>query len=111
MIEFLRTLPMSVWELMDDWFESAPLKAAVAAGGIQDFQQGPRSGGTGYVLLHHLVGAPAGSVRGRVPWRSGPAAFTEAAERAAPRARDAVPASAPPPPGQRAVGPLARGRR
>ena len=83
MIEFLRTLPLSVWELLDDWFESAPLKAAVAPGGIQDHQQGPRSGGTGFVLLHHLVGAPAGSVRGRVPWREGPDAFTAAAERAA----------------------------
>ena len=86
MIEFLRTLPMSVWELLDDWFESAPLKAAVAPGGIQDFQQGPRSGGTGFVLLHYLVGAAAGSVRGRVPWRAGPAAFTNAAEQAARRA-------------------------
>jgi phytoene dehydrogenase-like protein len=50
---------------------------------VQDFQQGPRSGGTGFVLLHHLVGAPAGSVRGRVPWRTGPGAFTDAAEKAA----------------------------
>jgi phytoene dehydrogenase-like protein len=83
MIEFLRTLPLSVWELLDDWFESAPLKAAVAAGGIQDHRQGPRSGGTGFVLLHYLVGAPQGSVRGRLPWRGGPGAFTDAAERAA----------------------------
>ena len=85
MIEFLRTLPMSVWELADDWFETAALKAAVATGGIPDHAQGPRSGGTGFVLLHHLVGAPAGSVRGRVPWRAGPAAFTTAAEQAARR--------------------------
>ncbi len=83
MIEFLRTLPLSVWELLDDWFTSAPLKAAVAPGGILDHQQGPRSGGTGFVLLHHLVGAPAGAVRGRTPWRGGPEAFTLAAERAA----------------------------
>jgi phytoene dehydrogenase-like protein len=83
MIEFLRTLPLSVWELLDDWFECGPLKAAVAAGGIQDFQQGPRSGGTGFVLLHHLVGAQEGSVRGRVPWLAGPSAFTESAGRAA----------------------------
>jgi len=83
MVEFLRTLPMSVWELLDDWFENAPLKAAVAAGGIIDHQQGPRSGGTGFVLLHHLVGAPVGSVRGRLPWRDGPEAFTNAATRAA----------------------------
>ena len=87
MIEFLRTLPLSVWELLDDWFESGSLKAAVAPGSIQDHQQGPRSGGTGFVLLHHLVGAPAGSVRGRVPWRQGPGAFTAAAERAARAAR------------------------
>jgi len=85
MIEFLRTLPLSVWELLDDWFTCGPLKAAVAAGGIQDFQQGPRSGGTGFVLLHHLVGAAAGSVRGRVPWRNGPASFTDAAASAAQR--------------------------
>jgi phytoene dehydrogenase-like protein len=83
MIEFLRTLPLSAWELLDDWFACGPLKAAVAAGGIQDFKQGPRSGGTGYVLLHHLVGAPEGSVRGRVPWRAGPGAFTESVDRAA----------------------------
>jgi len=83
MVELLRTLPMSVWELLDDWFECGPLKAAVAAGGILDHQQGPRSGGTGFVLLHHLVGAPTGSVRGRLPWRDGPEAFTEAAVRAA----------------------------
>jgi phytoene dehydrogenase-like protein len=85
MVEFLRTLPLSVWELLDDWFECAPLKAAVAAGGIQDHRQGPRSGGTGFVLLHHLVGAPAGAVRGRAPWRGGPGAFADAAERAARR--------------------------
>jgi phytoene dehydrogenase-like protein len=83
MIEFLRTLPLSVWELADDWFEYAPLKPAIAATGIRDHQQGPRSGGTGFVLLHHLVGAPAGSVQGRVPSRAGPSAFTQAAERSA----------------------------
>jgi phytoene dehydrogenase-like protein len=85
MVEFLRTLPMGVWELADDWFEGAALKAAVASAGITDHQQGPRSGGTGFVLLHHLVGAPAGSLRGRPPWRAGPAAFTGAAELAARR--------------------------
>ena len=85
MIELLRTLPLSAWELLDDWFDCGPLKAAVAAGGIQDFQQGPRSGGTGFVLLHYLVGATPGSVRGRVPWLNGPAAFTESVASAAQR--------------------------
>jgi phytoene dehydrogenase-like protein len=85
MIEFLRVLPMSVWELLDDWFECAPLKAGVATGGIRDLQQGPRSGGTGFVLLHHLVGAPAGMIWGRSPWRAGSAAFSAAAEKLARR--------------------------
>ncbi|MGH7724057.1 MAG: phytoene desaturase family protein [Candidatus Eiseniibacteriota bacterium] len=94
MVELLRTLPMSVWELVDDWFENPSLKAAVAAGGILDHQQGPRSGGTGFVLLHHLVGTPAGSVRGRLPWRDGPEAFTDAALRAAQAAGVAIRTSA-----------------
>jgi phytoene dehydrogenase-like protein len=83
MIGLLRTLPMSAWELMDDTFETAPLKAAIAAGGMQDVRQGPRSGATSFALLHHLVGAPLGSVRGRVPHRGGPAAFSDAAAAAA----------------------------
>jgi phytoene dehydrogenase-like protein len=85
-IELLRTLPMSVWELLDDTFRSEPLKAAVAPGGVVDHAQGPRSGGTGFVLLHHLVGAPAGAVRSRAPWKDGPDTFTRVAESAAKRA-------------------------
>ena len=82
MIEFLRTLPLSVWELLDDTFECGPLKAAVATGGILDHPQGPRSGGTGFVLLHHLVGAPEGVVRGRAAWNGGAGAFLKTAEAA-----------------------------
>jgi hypothetical protein len=72
MIEFLRTLPLSVWELADDWFECAPLKAAIAATGIRDHQLGPRSGGTGFVLLHHLVGAPPVRFTGALHTGPGP---------------------------------------
>ena len=85
MTEFLRTLPLSVWELLDDGFECGPLKAAVATGGVQDHRQGPRSGATGFVLLHHLVGAPAGAVRGRAGFTQGIGAFTEAMREAAVR--------------------------
>jgi len=85
MLEFLRTLPLSVAELVEDWFACDPLKALIATGGIQHLQQGPRSGGTGFVLLHHLVGASAGAVRGRAPWQGGAGAFTRAAEQAANR--------------------------
>ena len=83
MVEFLRFLPLSSWGMAEDRFRWQPLQAAVAAGGVNGHQQGPRSGGTGFVLLHHLVGAPIGAVRGRAPFRSGPDAFMAAAERAA----------------------------
>lgn len=80
MIEFLRVMPMSVQELLDDEFEAEPLKALLAPGGILDLRQGPRSGGTGYVLLHHLAGAQPGVFRGRGAWRDGPGALVSALE-------------------------------
>ena len=80
MTELLRVLPMSVQDFADEWFESELVKAAIAAGGIRDIRQGPRSGGTSYVMLHYLVGAPAGSIRTRGWWRDGPDAFTVTAE-------------------------------
>jgi len=78
MVELLRVLPMSLQDLLDDWFENPLVKAAVGAGGVRDIRQGPRSGGTSFVLLHHLVGAPVGSIGARAWWREGPDAFTEA---------------------------------
>ncbi|MGH7559832.1 MAG: phytoene desaturase family protein [Gemmatimonadales bacterium] len=72
MIDLLRILPMPVEELLDEWFETEALKAAIASGGVQGIRQGPRSGGTAFVLLHHLVGAPSGTMRGRGSWPGGP---------------------------------------
>ncbi len=65
MIDLLRTLPMSVQDLLDDTFENDLLKATIGAGGITNLLQGPRSAGTCFVLLHHLVGRPLGAFRAR----------------------------------------------
>ena len=78
MTEFLRVMPMSVQDLLDDTFESELLKAAIAACAIRDLQQGPRSGGTTFNLLHYMVGAPEGSVRGRHRFLEGPESFVKA---------------------------------
>jgi phytoene dehydrogenase-like protein len=83
MMELLRVLPMSVHDFLEDEIETPWLRAAVAAGGIRDIRQGPRSGGTSFVLLHHLLGAPLGSVRARSWWHDDPDAFVDAAESAA----------------------------
>ena len=90
MTELLRVMPMAVQDLADEWFDSELLRAAVAAGGVRDIRQGPRSGGTSFVLLHYLVGAPAGSLRARGWWRDGPDAFTVTAEALARKAGAAV---------------------
>jgi phytoene dehydrogenase-like protein len=83
MTELLRLLPMSVQQLAEEWFEHDGLRAAVGACGVQDSRHGPRAGGTGFVLLHHLVGAPQGCLRGRGVWRARPDQFTQAAEASA----------------------------
>jgi len=61
--DLLRLLPMSVADFLDDWFESDALKAVLGAAGVMHLQQGPRSGGTAFRLLHHHVGSPAGVFR------------------------------------------------
>ncbi len=60
MTDLLRTLPMSVAELLDDWFVSDALKGALGGIGVTGIRQGPRSGGTAFVLLHHHAGSPPG---------------------------------------------------
>ena len=60
MVDLLRTAPMSAGELLDDVFTGDALKGALAAEGVRHLLQGPRSGGTSFVLLHHQVGRPAG---------------------------------------------------
>ncbi|MEK6769812.1 MAG: NAD(P)/FAD-dependent oxidoreductase [Gemmatimonadota bacterium] len=62
-VDLLRTLPMSVADLLDEWFESDALKGVLGAAGITDLCQGPRSGGTAFLMLHHHVGSPAGVFR------------------------------------------------
>lgn len=76
-VDLLRILPMSVQELLDDWFEHDTLKAILGAGGVSHICEGPRSGGTAFVLLHHHVGSPRGVFR-RAAWK-GVGAFEEAA--------------------------------
>ena len=51
----LRWMPMAVADLAGEWFESEPLKAAIAAGGILGSFLGPWSAGSAAVLL--MLGA------------------------------------------------------
>jgi phytoene dehydrogenase-like protein len=51
-----RLFTMSVTDLLDDWFESEQVKAALAINGVIGTWAGPDEPGTAYVLLHHSIG-------------------------------------------------------
>ena len=56
-------MTMSAADFLDQWFETDPLKATMAASGIIGTFQGVRSPGTAYVLLHHYMGEIDGAFR------------------------------------------------
>jgi len=62
-VDLLRVLPMSVEELLGEWFTHEGLKAALGVAGVLHLRQGPRSGGTAFNFLHHHVGSAAGVFR------------------------------------------------
>jgi len=54
----LRWMPMAVADLASEWFESEPLRATIAAGGVLGSFLGPRSAGSAAVLM--MLGAGEG---------------------------------------------------
>ena len=75
----LRWAPMSAADFVSEWFESEPLRAAIAAGGIFGTAFGPRSAGSTAVLLLRMS---AGDGRRRLV-RGGLGALTSALAAAA----------------------------
>jgi phytoene dehydrogenase-like protein len=55
MLNFIRALPMTVQELVEEYFESEIMKAAIASVGIHGFTLGPMGAGTGYTLIHNWM--------------------------------------------------------
>src|SRR5206468_3102060 len=60
---FVQLMTMSAVDFLDQWFETDPLKATMAASGIIGTFQGIKSPGTAYVLLHHYMGEIDGAFR------------------------------------------------
>lgn len=89
MIEFMRVMPMSIQDLLDDAkVDDSVMHAAIAAAAVRDLRQGPRSAGTTFNLLHHMVGGSPGTFSRSAQSVDGPASFTASAEGVA-RARGA----------------------
>ena len=57
LIDIIRTIPMMMPELLDEWFESKLLRGSLAASGITNITQGPFSAATVLNFIHHHVHA------------------------------------------------------
>jgi phytoene dehydrogenase-like protein len=55
MLNFIRALPMSAQELVEEYFESEIVKAAIASVAIHGNTLGSMSAGTGYTLIHNWL--------------------------------------------------------
>jgi phytoene dehydrogenase-like protein len=75
---FIQLMTMSAVDFLDQWFETDPLKATIAASGVIGTFQGIRSPGTAYVLLHHYMGEIDGVARAWGIPRGGTGAVSEA---------------------------------
>ncbi len=83
MVEVARILPMSLSELLGDWFEGDVIKGTLAAAGVSGLMQGPMAPGTVYNLLHHQVGGSDGVLRPTTRVRGGVGELTKALAAAA----------------------------
>jgi phytoene dehydrogenase-like protein len=71
MTEVLRVLPMTIRELLDEWFETDVLKGALGAAGITGLCQGPMAAGTALMFMHQHTGSARGVFRGSEIVRGG----------------------------------------
>ena len=56
----VKIFTQSAADLLDEWFESEELKVTLATDGVIGANGGPRSPGTAYILLHHVMGSVGG---------------------------------------------------
>jgi phytoene dehydrogenase-like protein len=90
-----RLMTMSAGDFLDEWFEGEALKGTKCTSGIIGTFMGPRSPGTGYVLLHHYIGQIDGVLRSWGFARGGTGALSQAIASAARAAGAEVRVNAP----------------
>jgi phytoene dehydrogenase-like protein len=83
MHEFLRILPMSIADLLNEWFKSDLLKGALAGRAMLVSFVGPRQQGTAFNFLHHQLGESNGALPRAGFVRGGIGRLTEALNAAA----------------------------
>ena len=60
LVALVKIFTMSAADFLNDWFESEEVKVTLATDGVIGANGGPRSAGTAYILLHHVMGKVAG---------------------------------------------------
>ena len=60
MTGLVKIFTQSAAEFLDEWFESEQVKVTLATDGVIGANGGPRSPGTAYILLHHVMGSVGG---------------------------------------------------
>jgi phytoene dehydrogenase-like protein len=59
-VGMVKVFTESAADLLDEWFESEEIKVTLATDGVIGANGGPRSPGTAYILLHHVMGGVGG---------------------------------------------------
>ena len=60
MTGLVKIFTASAAEFLDEWFECDEVKVTLATDGVIGANGGPRSPGTAYILLHHVMGSVGG---------------------------------------------------
>jgi phytoene dehydrogenase-like protein len=81
--DLTRLMTMSISDLLDEWFESPQIKAALSVDGIIGTWAGPMSPGTAYVLAHHEIGDAGAGIGSWGYPEGGMGAVSEALRRSA----------------------------
>jgi phytoene dehydrogenase-like protein len=68
--DLTRLFTSSIADLLDDHFESEQMKGVLSVSGVIGAWAGPRSPGTGYVMVHHKIGDVGDAPRARRPFGS-----------------------------------------
>lgn len=60
MVSLVKIFTESAANFLDEWFESDEIKVTLATDGVIGANGGPRSQGTAYILMHHVMGSVGG---------------------------------------------------
>ncbi len=60
LVSLVKIFTQSAADFLDEWFESDAIKVTLATDGVIGANGGPRSPGTAYILLHHVMGNVGG---------------------------------------------------